>query len=262
MLPYTEHGSGPITLILMPFLGGSQREWTEVLEPLGKAARCLTLDLPGFGEAAHIPGYTISEMADTLLETLTSLRLDRYLLVGHGMSGKLAAVVTRRILNGDSPMHPPIGLVLVAPSPPSPEPMTDSKREEMLQAFPLAAANTSEDDVKQAEKYIRDSCTRKLQSHILNRTVQDLLKMNRHAWAAWLQDGSKEDWATRVNMVDLPTLIVAGDNDSALGPAAQAKHTEPHFPKAHLVTFECNHLIPIEEPGELAARISNFLKVL
>ena len=260
MLPYTEHGSGPIALVLMPFLAGSQREWTEVIETLGKSYRCITLDLPGFGEAANITGYTVAEMTDTLHDTLVGLNLDRYVLVGHSMAGKLASILTRRTLDGETALHAPIGLVLVAPSPPGPEPMTDSKREQMLNAFP--AESTPEQDQKQAEKYIKDNSSLPIPPEHFNRTVEDVLKMNRNAWVAWLEGGSKEDWSSKVGIVELPTLLVAGDNDSALGPGPQAEHTQTFFPQAHLIPLDTNHLIPLEQPDELAARISNFLKVL
>lgn len=260
MLPHTEHGSGPVALILMPFLAGTQAEWTEVIGTLGKFYRCVTIDLPGFGEAANIPGYTISEMSDALIQTLSGLNLDRYVLVGHSMAGKLSAVVTRRILDGDAPLHPPIGLVLVAPSPPSPEPMTDAKRSQMLKAFP--AQSDVDEDQKQAEKYIKDNSSHDIPTDRLNRTIAEVLKMNRAAWTAWLEGGSKEDWSTQVGIIDLPTLIFAGDNDNALGPGPQAKNTQPFFPQAHLIALDTNHLIPLEEPDELAARISNFIKIL
>jgi pimeloyl-ACP methyl ester carboxylesterase len=245
MLPYTEHGNGPITLILLPFLAGSQREWTEVIATLARNHRCIT---------------TVAEMTDSLHATLVSFKLERYVLVGHSMAGKLSAIIARRALDGDTALHPPIGLVLVAPSPPSPEPMSDSKREQMLEAFPAEAA--PEQDLKHAEKYISDNSTRDIPLAAFDRTVADVLKMNRNAWVAWLEGGSKEDWSSRVGIVELPTLLVAGDNDSALGPEPQAEYTQPFFPQAHLIALDTNHLIPLEQPDELAARISNFLKVL
>ena len=260
MLPYTEHGSGPVTIILLPFLAGSQREWAEVIETLGKSHRCITIDLPGFGEAAGISGYTVGEMTDTLHDTLVSLKLERYVLVGHSMAGKLSTIITRRTLDGDPALPPPIGLVLVAPSPPGPEPMAESKREQMLSAFPVDA--TPEEARKQAEKYIRGNSSRDIPAEVFNRTVEDVLKMNRNAWNAWLEGGSKEDWSSQVGIIDLPALLLAGDNDSALGPAAQKEHTQRFFPQSHLIALDTNHLIPLEQPSELAARISNFLKVL
>ncbi len=261
MLPFTEYGTGATTLVMMPFLAGSQREWTEVVEQLSKRYRCITVDLPGFGEAAAVPGYSVAEMVAAVTATLASLNLERYLLVGHSMAGKLVAVIARHIADGDSPVPRPLALVLVAPSPPGSEPMSDSKRKEMLEAFLPATSFNTADARKHAEKYIAENSTRDIPQAVVKRTVDDVLKMNPAAWTAWLESGSKEDWAAQVGIIDLPTLLVAGANDGSLGPAAQQECTMPFFPKAHLIAVDTNHLIPLEAPEELIALISNFIQV-
>lgn len=258
MLPCSIRGTGDLTLIFMPFLGGSQLEWTETLDILSEHHRCITVDLPGFGDAAAIPGYSVAEMADSVAELLTTLELGRYVLVGHSMAGKVSAVVTRRLITDGSKVHPPIALVLVAPSPPSPEPMSDSKRTQMLESL----GQSTDDDLKSAETYIRDNIACTVSESVFDRTVHEVLRMNRAAWVAWLEGGSKEDWSVEVGMIDLPTLIIAAQKDSALGPKAQVELTEPHFPRGHMVEIACGHLVPIDQPQEAAALISNFLKVL
>ncbi len=257
MLPCSVYGSGDTTLVLMPFLGGSQLEWTESVAILSKHHRCITVDLPGFGDAASIEGYSVEEMASAVIDLLATLDLDRYLLVGHSMAGKVSAVVTRRLLDDPGKLHAPTGLILVTPSPPGPEPMTESKRAEMLEAF----SGADEDDVKAARSYIKDNTTCVLHEPILDRTVHEVLRMNRAAWTAWLEHGSKEDWAERVGIISMPTLIMAAELDGSLGPAVQEKVTLPHFDQGHIVVIQCNHLAPLEQPEETAAMISNFLKV-
>ena len=258
MLPYTVHGSGEISLVLMPFLGGSQLVWTESVEILSKHYRCITVDLPGFGDAASVGGYSISEMADAVIELLPALNLNRYLLVGHSMAGKVSAVVARRLVDSGSSQHAPTALVLVTPSPPGPEPMSEAKRSKMLNSLGVP----SDQDLEHALVYIRDNISCSLPELTIDRTAKEVLRMNRTAWIAWLESGSKEDWAERVGIIDLPTLIIAADKDTSLGPAVQEKVTHPHFSAVHMIVVECNHLIPIEQPEETAALISNFTKAL
>jgi pimeloyl-ACP methyl ester carboxylesterase len=57
-------------LVLMHFLGGSGREWDEVVAQLDGACKTVRIDLPGFGGSAGIPGYTIDEMADAVAATI------------------------------------------------------------------------------------------------------------------------------------------------------------------------------------------------
>ena len=263
MLPFKDVGRGAPALVLMPFLGGSQREWTETVALLDKQYRCITLDLPGFGAASNVSGYRVSEMCDALIERLTSLQLERYVLVGHSMAGKVSAVTARRLQATDSDLSPPEALVLVTPSPPSPEPMSDEKRSEMLAALGNAAqrqqGSYSHADRQAAEKYINDNRAQQIAQAAFERTVDDVLAMNPEAWIAWLTGGSKEDWGEFVGLLDLPTLIVAGTNDKALGPDAQRTHTLPHFSHASLREVDSSHLVPLECPDALATSIGQFV---
>ena len=261
MLPYNESGSGAPALVFMPFLGGSQREWSETVSLLSASHRCITVDLPGFGAAAATPGYSVSEMADCVVERLLSLHIGPYVLVGHSMAAKVSAVVARRLLDSNSAIAAPVALVLVAPSPPEPEPMSDSKREEMLESLGNRdQAGYTESNRPAAEQFLRDNIAHPIQDGPFRRTVDDVLKMHPAAWTAWLESGSKEDWGGFVGVIDLPTLIIAGKRDQALGPDAQRVYTLPHFQPAILAEVDCSHLIPLEKPAELASLISNFLE--
>ena len=259
MLPFTSSGSNVTTVFMLPFLGGSQSEWTEVVENLRPDFRCVTADLPGFGAATKVVGYTVNEMADQVLETLGGLACESYVLVGHSMSGKVLAAVARRLVDGKAKIYAPVGMVLVSPSPPGPEPMPESKRTEMLAMFGDSARET---DAANAEQFIRDNVSVELPAMKLERTIQGVLEMNREAWFAWLEHGSKEDLSEQIGTIELPVLIVAGKEDEALGPSAQRSKTVPHFPHAEVLEFECSHLAPLELPNELAAAIRRFVSGL
>src|SRR5450432_4733514 len=218
-----------VTLIMMPFLGGSWREWTEVMEVLSPPMRCVGVDLPGFGEAAETKGYSVAEMAEYVTERVKSLKLKRFLLVGHSMAGKVAMVVACNA-NREPELSGLCGLVLVASSPPSPEPMSDDKRAEMRTSLGMPSANYR----KHAERYIRENASGELSPQVFERAVSDVLRMNLAAWTAWLDSGSKEDWSEHVGNLDIKALVVAGGEDKALGLEAQSKFVMPHLPNAHL----------------------------
>ena len=116
-----------------------------------------------------------------------------------------------------------------------------------------------ESDRGAAEKFVEDNLAGSIAPEAFRRTVDDVLAMNPEAWVAWLESGSKEDWAEFVGVLELPTLIVAGMEDAALGPDAQGEKTLPHFKNGEVKTVDCSHLIPLERPTELAAMISEFL---
>jgi pimeloyl-ACP methyl ester carboxylesterase len=258
MLPYSSRGTERPTLVMMPFLGGSQTEWTEVVDVLSVQFQCVTVDLPGFGAATDIGGYSVQAMADQVIDTLRLLDASDYVLVGHSMAGKVGAVVSRRLVEVCN-IPGPQGLVLVSPSPPSPEPITEEKRTEMLALF---GSEPRDGDFTAALHYVADNTSVPLTPEKAKRTADGVVAMNRAAWKGWLEQGSKEDWADYVGRIDLPALIVAGKSDKSLGPQAQRKLTLPHFLSSELVELDCSHLAPLERPNDLALALRNFVSAI
>lgn len=124
-----------LTVYALHALGGSAAEFRPVAAALRPGIRLVPIDLPGFGDAVDLPGYTVAEMADVVIDRIRrddSAHGGRWLLLGHSMGGKVASVVARRALAGDDPVFGFAGVVLVAASPPTPEPMSEDKRAEMI----------------------------------------------------------------------------------------------------------------------------------
>ena len=265
MLSSVRRGKGDPALVLLPYLGGSHREWKPVTELLRDGSSCIAVDLPGFGDSREVPGYSVAAMAESLMGLIADLDLPRFVLVGHSMAAKVSAVVARFAAEGDARVAGLEGLVLVAPSPPGPEPMSDRKRSGMLQALggaPRGGDRGAAKDRGAAEGYVLDNAADDLPPELLASAVDDVLRMNREAWRAWLEGGSKEDWAERVGVLRLPVLLVAGDKDEALGPEVQKTVSMPHWPNGRMSSLHSNHLIPMEKPAELARLIRAFVEEL
>lgn len=246
---------GEATLVLLHFLGGSVREWDEVIADLGPGFRTVAIDLPGFGGSAHIAGYSVQAMADAVSEVIARECPGRFVLVGHSMGGKVAGVVARRMASSAALS----GLVLLAPSPPSPEPMTQEKRDGMMGSLGVRRGG----DRNHARAFITRNEERDIPAPVVARAVDEVLRMNRAAWRAWLDSGSREDWSERVGVLQLPALVVAGERDASLGPETQRRVTMPHLAHATLRTLPgCSHLIPMERPAELAGMLRDFLQSL
>ena len=241
----------PPVVVFLHFLGGSARTWGTVARYLEGVARCIRVDLAGFGESHAAPGYALPEMADAVARQVVAAAPGRWLLVGHSMGAKVAAVLARRAEDGAPDLAGLSGMVLLAGSPPGPEPMAEERRQDMLGWF----AGGADDSRRQADGFIRKSVSRTLDSALHDAAVDDVLRANPVAWRAWLASGSLEDCSSYVGMLAVPTVLVAGADDEDLGPDLQRLLAERHFTQARVVTVpEASHLLPLEWP-ELVAKL-------
>jgi pimeloyl-ACP methyl ester carboxylesterase len=245
--------SAGLTLVCLHFLGGSAASWAEVSLRLAGRLRCLALDLPGFGDAAGVAGYGVAEMADSVAARVQHARLGDWILAGHSMGAKVAAVLARRAEDGAEGLAGLRGVVLLAGSPPGPEPMPAAQRETMLGWFTGDPAAWP----AQARAFIGNNVAGPLLPAAMGIAMADLLRMRPAAWAAWLRAGSREDWAERIGVLRTPALILAGADDKALGERAQRALTAPHYASHRLVTLpDTGHLLPMEQPDEVGALIA------
>ena len=251
-LPVTQTGTrdGPagVTVVLLHYFGSARGEWLLVTKLLEGRWATASIDLPGFGEAAAVPGYSVAEMADAVERAVGRIKTERVILVGHSMSGKVALVLAARGLARLA------GLVLVAPSPPGPEPLS-AKAMELLLGYCQ--------DRRSAESYLDSVTARPLSGDDRESAIEAFTKANPAAWTAWLKRGSREDWAERVGTVTTPTLLVTGTKDASLGLAVQQKHTLPHLANAQTHDVAgVGHVLPLEAPGTLAGLIADFVAKL
>jgi len=244
------------TVFLLHFLGGSARAWREVVDRFGAAAQGVPLDLPGFGEDAAVRGYDVSAMADRVAESVRALAPRRWAVAGHSMGAKVAAMLARRAEDGEAGLAGLCGVITLAGSPPSPEPMAESRRESMMGwlSGPEAERRRHAEDYAEANAVALPPAARAL-------VVEDVLRAAPEAWKAWLARGSREDCSARIGVLRTPALILAGEADEDLGPDAQRALMAPHFAQARLSVLPgAKHLLPLEAPEAVARQILAFLE--
>jgi pimeloyl-ACP methyl ester carboxylesterase len=236
-------GRGPALLFLHHF-GGSARSWTGVIDRLSDQYRCIATDLPGFGTANRRPRpFTTASSADHVLAVADRLGLRDYQIVGHSMGGKIALAAAARTPPGLR------GLVLLAPSPPTPEPISGEDRARLL----ASAGN----HLAMAEIVAKIS-VRPLSLLDRERLVEDMLEASREAWAAWLDHGSREDISASLDKIAVSITIVAGDEDRTITAAVLRRELLERAPGARMETIAgAGHLLPIEARDEVAAIIQD-----
>lgn len=245
MLPYSSQGQGETTLVLMHYLGGSHRTWFPALPYLDRHYHCVALDTPGFGDAAELKGYDVASMVRQVNETIRSLGLKKVILAGHSMTGKVAlALAAQRPDYLEK-------LVLVAPSPPGPQPMSEQDRQTQA---------SYQGTRKEAEAFVDGSCSAPLPEQVREVAIADAQSASLAAWHAWPLSGSREEWRDRIGRIDLPALLVLGSKDGNVpGVDVQQEMMQTHLPQGRLAVIEgAGHLMPMQTPQELAACIVAF----
>ncbi|MDX6619647.1 MAG: hypothetical protein QOK36_2033 [Gaiellales bacterium] len=105
-----EAGSGP-PLVLLHGLGGTWEYWAPAMALLAGRARCIALDLPGFGHSDDLPGdFTLDAAVARLAAALAAMDVPAAPVCGHSLGGPLAVRLARN--------HPATtsSVVLVGPS--------------------------------------------------------------------------------------------------------------------------------------------------
>ena len=91
-----EAGAGA-PLLLLHGLGGTCQYWERTQVLLAARARCIALDLPGFGLSDLPPGgFSLDAAADRLAAALGELGGAPAVVCGHSLGGPLAVRVARR----------------------------------------------------------------------------------------------------------------------------------------------------------------------
>ena len=229
------------TLVFLHYFGGSSQAWTEVINRLSTDYHCIAPDLRGFGESDAPPcGYSVKDYADDVGGLIAAANVKTCVLVGHSMGGKIAlSLAARRPAN----LH---SLVLLAPSPPTPEPMPEEERTRLLTTHGNRAAVET----------LGKITAHPVPTPLLNLFVEDNLRSSQQAWRAWLERGSREDISADMTRIDVPVLIVAGGMDESLTAKLLRREVVRRIGGARLTTLpDVAHLLPLENPAAIAELI-------
>lgn len=243
------------TLLFLHALGASAREWDAVMAAL-PGQDGIALDLPGFGTNAALGYHDVDAMADWVADEMRALGRDRWVVVGHSMGGKIATVLAARAVSGCATLPAIVGVVLVAASPPSPEPMEEERRTDMIGWTDQGPISRTD-----AETFVAANVAQPLPPASHAQALSDVMRTDPAAWRGWLERGTREDWSDTIGVIALPTLIIAGAEDGDLDAAAQRRLNMPHYSRSSIeILPDAAHLMPYEQPEALAAAIQRHMQ--
>lgn len=243
----------PATAFCLHALGSSSEEFALLHHRLEDTIDLVGIDLPGFGSSPASSGTTVEDMVERVERAIGRSGVTEWALVGHSMGGKVAAIVADRTVSGANGLFGLRGVVLLAASPRSPEPMGEDRRAAMLD---WAAAGHIDTD--HAGEFVDANTDSTLPSDRLRSAVYDVERADPEAWRAWLERGSREDWSDDTTN-PVPALVLAGAEDGDLGPTAQRELVLPHWSNGTFAVVPgAAHLLPWEQPDDVADRIRDF----
>ena len=237
-------------LVLLHAFGSSRHAWRDITPHFEETFDIFAPDLPGFGSAAGqgalSVGDTVAALAGDIAERVGG---EGWIVAGHSMGGKFATILASGKFGG---LPPARGVLLLAGSPPSPEPMGEDRRAEMI-----GWAADGHIDEREATAFVSANVGAPLPADAARLAVADVMASSAAAWTAWLESGSREDWSSRVGGLDMPCAILVGTEDGDLGEAGQRATNMTVYSDAELSVEEgCGHLLPLERPAAVVAALS------
>jgi len=246
-LHFTDVGKGKVTLVFLHYFGGSSNSWGKVIAELRHVFRCIAIDLPGFGDSqAGLKPLSVKKYAGEVNQLLQGLALKQFIIVGHSMGGKIAMY-----LASIQPFAL-TSLVLIAPSPPTPEPINDKERKEMLKAYGNRFA---------LETLLNTVTAQPLANCDMEIAVADHLRTSHTSWNWWIEQGSEENISDHLSGSIVPVIIISGENDPKFSSSYLRQELLRYFPLASFTEIpKAGHLIPIEAHSVLAYSIKMFIE--
>lgn len=239
-LAFSESGEGSPAFVFLHYWGGAGRTWSRAIAALGERHHCLAPDLRGWGASEVTDGrYDLEAMADDVTGLIAARELDRVVLVGHSMGGKVAQILAMRGLPGLA------GLVLVAPAPFSPMPVPAEMR---------AGIRASYDSVEGITQALGIIAGPSLDAEGRAMVIEDTGRGAPGAKDAWTEHGMIADLGPGLGRFTGPAAILVGDADRVENAERlRALYTEA-LPQARFTLLEgIGHLSPLEAPEAIAA---------
>ncbi len=158
------------------------------------------------------------------------------------MGGKIAQIFGARWPPGLK------GLVLVAPTPPTPMPVPKQQRDSFLDSYQSPAG---------VEIALSNLTARPLSPELRKQVTDDTLGGALAAKRAWTEEGMTLDITDLVGNINVPTTVIVGDADRVENESALRRELASRIKGVEfIVLLGVGHLSPLEAPGELATAIT------
>lgn len=241
-----ERGEGAATpLVFLHGVGSDKSVWAPQLEAFAARGRALAFDYPGYGESEFVPDATRDDYARAILAALDSLAIDRAHICGLSLGGVVAialhALAGERcasLILADSFAVHPDGRAIHDRS-------IDASRSIGMRALADARVDSLIGSV--ASPAIRAA------------VVETMSRIDPASYALGARAVWLADQVERARAIDVPTLVLVGDEDR-ITPPALSRQLAALIPGANMATIEgAGHLANLEQPAEFNRLVESFV---
>jgi 3-oxoadipate enol-lactonase len=252
-ITFDDIGSG-LPVVFLHAFPLNRTMWDPQVGALVAEYRCIPIDFRGFGDSTPVPPYTMDRYADDVAGVLDTLQIERAVIVGLSMGGYVSFAFWRR-------------------------------HRERVRAFVLADTRATPDTVEQAERRreLIDVAETQGSTAVANMQIAGLVgKTTRdkrpdiydaihRMMAQTAPEGiigaleamiERPDSTETCATIDVPTLIVVGDEDVPT-PPREARTLQRAITGSRLeVLRQAGHLSSLERPAAFNTVVSEFLASL
>lgn len=209
-----------------------------MMDPIGKGLdkdfHITIVDLPGFGNSAEPPyGFTVYDYYEVLCELFDKLKIKNPIIIGHSFGGRLAIIYAAK-RNVEK-------LVLLS---------SPFKRSTKKNTF----------KVKLLKFMKKVPIIKELEGYMKTKIGSTDYKNASSIMRSVLVNTVNEDLTEYLKQIDVPTILIWGDLDSAVS-IEDAKYAESIMKDAALITYEgCTHYAYLERINQTINILNSFLK--
>ena len=238
------HGTAEPALVFLHYWGGTSRTWRKVTAELEGQFKTVAYDARGWGKSDKtLAGYKLADLADEALSLVKGWESNNMSWLDIRWEARAAS----RRPEGLS------GLILVAPAQPTPRRNPKEMRQGQLHAY---------DNSENVLKTIGSGrlTARPPSPEILEQIVEDSMSGSHEATMAYPMESILEDISAEVANINVPTVLLAGELDQVDSIERHKTEVLAYLPNAEFKIIKgSGHLIPIDEPHELAKEIASFM---
>lgn len=248
---FSDTGKGRTVVLLHGFLG-SHKIWENTISNLSKSYRVIAIDLPGHGNTECF-GYVHSMelMAKSVKAVMDSLRLKKYVIIGHSMGGYIGLAFAELFPDNLK------GLCLFHSSAYSD---TEDKKRDRTRSIKVVKANHKIYTTEVIKNLFASKNSKYLKKEIAfaQKIASTVSKQSIIASLEGMKDRPNRDLI--LGLASYPVMMIVGELDNVL-PYQQLLEQSELIKQKHLLYLEYDgHMGFLENPNTCNKHIRKFLR--